>query len=70
MATNDVKTMRAVEVPAPRQAWRIGDHFPIPTIAPDEVLIKVEASGVCYTDVHLTERPLVCYHRSDGGTWS
>ncbi len=45
---------------------------PIPTCGPDEVLIRVQASGVCGTDVHiyrgeyLGEYPIVPGHESAG----
>jgi D-arabinose 1-dehydrogenase-like Zn-dependent alcohol dehydrogenase len=31
--------------------WRVGEH-PDPIVGPDDVLVRVEASGVCFTDVH------------------
>jgi alcohol dehydrogenase len=31
--------------------WRVGEH-PDPVVGPDDVLVRVEASGVCFTDVH------------------
>ncbi|MCW8451028.1 alcohol dehydrogenase catalytic domain-containing protein [Legionella quinlivanii] len=46
--------MRAAIVPAKNANWEIRD---IPTPKPDvnQVLIKIHASGLCYTDVHQTE---------------
>ncbi|RAP36381.1 alcohol dehydrogenase [Legionella quinlivanii] len=46
--------MRAAIVPAINANWEIKD---IPTPKPDinQVLIKIHASGLCYTDVHQTE---------------
>ena len=51
--------MRAWEVPPERgQALlRLGER-PVPTPAPDEVLVKVRACGVCRTDLHLAEGDL------------
>jgi D-arabinose 1-dehydrogenase-like Zn-dependent alcohol dehydrogenase len=45
--------MRAAVVSAPGAFWTV-DDVPAPRPAPDEVLIRVEASGLCYTDVHFT----------------
>ena len=46
--------MRAAVVPAPHGKWEVRD---VPTPAPGagQVLIKIHASGLCYTDVHITE---------------
>jgi len=53
--------MRAVllDSPAPIETHplRLGD-VPIPAPAPDEVLIKVRACGVCRTDLHVVEGDL------------
>nr|WP_298722933.1 alcohol dehydrogenase AdhP [uncultured Steroidobacter sp.] len=44
-------TMKAAVVHALGQPLSI-DEVPIPTPGPDEVLVKVMASGVCHTDLH------------------
>jgi D-arabinose 1-dehydrogenase-like Zn-dependent alcohol dehydrogenase len=46
--------MRAAIVPSLHAKWQIKE---VPTPKPDinQVLIKVKASGLCYTDVHITE---------------
>ncbi len=45
--------MRASIVPSANSAWVL-DEVPTPEPGPNEVLIKVRASGLCYTDVHQT----------------
>ena len=45
------KTMKAAVVRAFGQPLII-DEVPIPEVGPDQVLMKVEASGVCHTDLH------------------
>ncbi len=45
--------MKAVVVPEVHAKWQLRD-VPIPKPAPDQVLIKMHASGICYTDVHMT----------------
>ena len=49
--------MRAVVIPGPKGRWEIRE-VPRPEPAANQVLIKVHASGICYTDVHLTEGAL------------
>jgi len=50
---------------------RLGD-VPLPTISTDEVLIKVEAAGICGTDVHIykgewkTNMPIILGHEFSG----
>ena len=45
--------MQAAVVPAIHSKWEVKD---IPTPHPaDQVLMKIHASGLCYTDVHITE---------------
>jgi propanol-preferring alcohol dehydrogenase len=54
--------MRAalLDTPAPIETHplRIIDDLPIPAPAPDEVLIRVRACGVCRTDLHVVEGDL------------
>jgi 2-desacetyl-2-hydroxyethyl bacteriochlorophyllide A dehydrogenase len=45
--------MRAAIVPSTNSAWVLGE-VPTPEPGPNQVLIKVRASGMCYTDVHQT----------------
>jgi dehydrogenase len=49
--------MKASIVPAQNQKWQITD-LPQPEPGPNQVLIKVRASGICYTDVHETRGEL------------
>ncbi len=46
--------MKAIKLSAPRGAVTVAD-VAIPAPGPGEILIKVEASGLCYTDVHLCD---------------
>ncbi len=50
--------MRAMVLDAPRQPLREAD-LPIPRPGPREVLIRVEACGVCRTDLHIADGDLV-----------
>ena len=45
--------MKAAVVPAVSSAWQIKD-VPQPQLAAGQVLVKMHASGICYTDVHQT----------------
>jgi alcohol dehydrogenase len=45
--------MRAAVVPAVSSSWQVKD-VPQPQPGPNQVLVKMHASGICYTDVHLT----------------
>src|SRR5437660_8179568 len=45
--------MKAAVVPAVSSSWQIKD-VPQPQPGPNQVLVKMHASGICYTDVHLT----------------
>ena len=45
--------MKAAVVPAVSSSWQIND-VPQPQPGPNQVLVKMYASGICYTDVHLT----------------
>jgi len=49
--------MRAAVVPAVHGKWEVRD-VPTPVPGPNQVLIRVYASGLCYTDVHITEGAL------------
>jgi alcohol dehydrogenase len=49
--------MKASIVPGKNQKWHITD-LPQPEPGPNQVLIKVRASGICYTDVHQTRGEL------------
>ena len=45
--------MKAAVVPAMSSPWQIKD-VPQPQPGPNQVLVKMHASGICYTDVHQT----------------
>jgi alcohol dehydrogenase len=45
--------MKAAVVPTVRGSWQIKD-IPQPQPGPNQVLVKMHASGICYTDIHLT----------------
>lgn len=49
--------MRAAVIPEVRSKWQVKD-IPVPKPAANQVLIKIHASGLCYTDVHLTKGEL------------
>ena len=49
--------MRAMILDAPRRALRLGD-LPTPEPGPGQVLVRVEACGVCRTDLHLVDGEL------------
>jgi alcohol dehydrogenase len=46
--------LQAAVVPAIHGKWEVRD-VPTPHPATNQVLIKIHASGLCYTDVHITE---------------
>ncbi len=46
--------MKAAVVPAAHGKWQVKD-VPTPKLQPGQVLIRIGASGICYTDVHITE---------------
>jgi alcohol dehydrogenase len=46
--------LQAAVVPAIHGKWEVKD-VPTPHPATNQVLIKIHASGLCYTDVHITE---------------
>ena len=43
--------MRAAIVPSVNAAWVVKD-VPTPEPGATQVLVKIRASGICYTDVH------------------
>jgi D-arabinose 1-dehydrogenase-like Zn-dependent alcohol dehydrogenase len=45
--------MQAAVVPAANSAWQVKE-VPQPKPGTNQVLVKMHASGICYTDVHLT----------------
>ena len=45
--------MKAAVVPTVSSPWQI-ENVPQPQPGPNQVLVKMHASGICYTDVHLT----------------
>jgi dehydrogenase len=45
--------MKAAVVPAANSPW-IVKELPVPKAAENQVLIRIRASGLCYTDVHIT----------------
>jgi len=49
--------MKAAVVTAPNQKWRI-QEIPTPNPGPNQVLIRIRASGICFTDVHQTKGEL------------
>ncbi len=49
--------MKAVVIPHVHGAWTVS-QVAIPEPKHDEVLIKLHASGICYSDVHLTQGSL------------
>ena len=49
--------MKAAIVPSVNSRWEI-QEVPTPEPGPGQVLIKIHASGVCYTDVHQTRGEL------------
>jgi alcohol dehydrogenase, propanol-preferring len=51
------ESMRAMVLPAPGQALRLTE-WPLRRPGPGEVLLKVEACGVCRTDLHLLDGEL------------
>jgi alcohol dehydrogenase len=49
--------MQAAIVPAVKARWEV-EEVPISDPGPNQVLIKIHASGLCYTDVHQTNGQL------------
>lgn len=46
--------MRAAVIPSLNGIWEVQD-VPIPEVGPGQVLIKVHASGICYSDIWATQ---------------
>jgi alcohol dehydrogenase len=46
--------MKAAVVPEVRGTWTVKE-IPTPEPGPGEVLMRIQASGLCYTDVHISE---------------
>jgi D-arabinose 1-dehydrogenase-like Zn-dependent alcohol dehydrogenase len=46
--------MRAAVVPKVHGKWEVKE-VPTPIPGPNQVLMKIHASGLCYTDVYTTE---------------
>jgi propanol-preferring alcohol dehydrogenase len=51
------KTMRAMLLEAPRQPLRLSE-LPVPQPGPGQVLLRVQACGVCRTDLHILDGEL------------
>lgn len=49
--------MRAAVIPAVRSKWEVKD-IPVPKPTANQVLIKIHANRLCYTEVHLTKGEL------------
>jgi len=49
--------MKAAVVTAPNEKWRI-QEVPTPNPGPNQVSIRIRASGICFTDVHQTKGEL------------
>lgn len=49
--------MKAAVVPSIKGKWAVKE-WPTPEPGPNDVLIKIHASGLCYTDVHITHGAL------------
>jgi len=52
-----MKTMRAMLLDAPGRSLRLAE-LPVPTPEPGQVLLKVNACGVCHTDLHIMDGEL------------
>ena len=46
--------MLAAVVPEVNKPWELKE-LPIPRPDINQVLIKIQASGLCYTDIHMTQ---------------
>ena len=49
--------MRAAVVPAVNARWEVRE-IPVPEPGPTQVLMRIRASGLCYTDVHIASGAL------------
>jgi len=49
--------LKALVIPKIKGKWEVKE-IPTPEPGPTQVLIKIHASGLCYTDVHITEGQL------------
>jgi alcohol dehydrogenase/propanol-preferring alcohol dehydrogenase len=65
-------TMQSAVVAEANATWTLQDR-PMPTVGPDDVLVKIHACGVCGTDLWLAqgalafrEFPIVCGHEGAG----
>jgi D-arabinose 1-dehydrogenase-like Zn-dependent alcohol dehydrogenase len=57
LPTSVKHSMKAAIVPAAKERWKI-TSVPTPEPGPNQVLIRIRASGICYTDVHQTNGDL------------
>ncbi|AIZ59174.1 alcohol dehydrogenase catalytic domain-containing protein [Bacillus sp. FSL R5-0432] len=63
--------MKALVIPEANSNWEIRD-VPTPNILDEEVLIKIKASGLCYSDIHMSrgewgnEFPIIPGHEPAG----
>ena len=48
------QTMKAAVVRQFRAPLSI-DEVPVPQVGPGQILVKIEASGVCHTDLHAAD---------------
>lgn len=53
-----MQLMRAAVLDGPGQPLRVA-RLPVPRPGPDEILIRLEASGVCHSDVHVWDGHMV-----------
>jgi alcohol dehydrogenase len=59
--------MKAAIVPAANSRWEV-KQLDTPETGPNQVLIKMHASGICFTDVHQTRGELRETFRARSGT--
>ena len=48
------RTMKAAVVREFKKPLSI-DEVPVPEVGPGQILVKIEASGVCHTDLHAAD---------------
>lgn len=72
MKGTTVTTMKAAVVHSPGAAWVLED-VPRPAVGPHQVLVRIHACGICYTDallaqdvLHFRDYPLVTGHEGVG----